>query len=488
MWLKTNTEKYKKVPLAAKVSFWFFFCSVIQKGITMLTIPVITRMLSTSEYGVYSVFNSYGNILTTIVTLNVAGNSYNVGMKKYKGRKQQYTSSVAGLMNLVIAAALGLFWIIRDGVSQITGLGTTAYLLMFVWIYGQGMTNLWLVSNRYDFKYRLIVVGTLFIAVSTPILKIFLINCFQKTGVDKSLGAILGLVIPVTAVGLIAGIGMFARGKCFYKKEFWKFAIVFNIPLIPYYLSQNILNQADRIMIERMDSASSAGIYSVAYSLAMAVSIINAAVNSSFIPWQFQAIEKGEQRRVAKLVDVMMVIVAVCHLLVIFTAPEIMRIFAAKEYYAAIYVIPPVTVGVLVIWLTQIFINVEFYYEKNKHIAISSCVSAGLNVFLNAAAIPRFGYLAAGYTTLICYLANMVFHGVVAVHLTNAKKEEQAFHLNRIIRLTVGCIVFMGVIMFLYRFVALRYCLLLGIISVMLCSYRRWKLFLRNMWKTVRER
>ena len=55
----------------------------------------------------------------------------------------------------------------------------------------------------------------------------------------------------------------------------------------------------------------------------------------------------------------------------------------------------------------------EFYYEKTKPVMVCSILSAGLNIFLNYLFIPQYGYLAAGYTTLVCYLFNSIMHTFV---------------------------------------------------------------------------
>lgn len=47
---------YNKLNIGIKASIWFMFCNIIQKGITMLTVPIFTRLLSTEEYGIYSVY------------------------------------------------------------------------------------------------------------------------------------------------------------------------------------------------------------------------------------------------------------------------------------------------------------------------------------------------------------------------------------------------------------------------------------------------
>lgn len=463
---------YSKLPIAAKASFWFVICNIVQKAMSVLTIPIITRMLSTSEYGIYSVFNSYGNTLIIFATLSVYANGYYVGMKRYDDDKLRYTSSVSGLMFFLTTALFVIFLVFKHTVTAYTGLAFSVWVLIFIWIYGQSMVNLWFTENRYEFKYRLIVAATIFTAISTPFLKIVLISLFEKKGIDKSLGAILGLVIPVAIVGLLALFAMTLKGKTLFVKNYWKFALAFNIPLIPYYLSQTILNQADKIMIERIDSASSAGIYSVAYSLAMTINIINSAINGSFTPWQFQNMAKGNYKIVAKVINIIMLLLAAANLMLIFIAPEIIKVFAAKEYMQAIYVIPPVTIGVLIIWLTQVFINAEFYFEKNKLIAMSSVMSAILNIILNAIAIPRYGFLAAGYTTLICYLANMIFHGFASTHLLKKNHMEYPFEIGKIVTLTIASMGIMFMAMVLYNYAVIRYIILVAVLLVIATKYK----------------
>ncbi len=472
---------YSKLPIAAKASFWFVICNIVQKAMSVLTIPIITRMLSTSEYGIYSVFNSYGNTLIIFATLSVYANGYYVGMKRYDDDKLRYTSSVSGLMFLLTTALFVIFLVFKRTVTAYTGLALSVWILMFIWIYGQSMVNLWFTENRYEFKYRLIVAATIFTAIATPFLKIVIISLFDKNGIDKSLGAILGLVIPVAIVGLLAFFVITLKGKTLFSKEYWKFALIFNIPLIPYYLSQTILNQADKIMIERMDSASSAGIYSVAYSLAMTINIINSAINGSFIPWQFQNMAKGNYKNVAKVINIIMLLLAAANLMLIFIAPEIIKVFAAKEYMQAIYVIPPVTIGVLTIWLTQVFINAEFYLEKNKLIATSSVMSAILNIILNAIAIPRYGFLAAGYTTLICYLANMIFHGFASTHLLKKNHMEYPFEVGKIVILTIACIGIMFLAMVLYNYAVIRYIIFAAALLIIIAKYKYIKEMLGGM-------
>ena len=42
-----------------------------------------------------------------------------------------------------------------------------------------------------------------------------------------------------------------------------------------------------------------------------------------------------------------------------------------------------------------------FYYKKSGFIAFASIVAAAINIILNYILIPRFGFVAAAYTTLV---------------------------------------------------------------------------------------
>ena len=56
--------QYKKLDIKAKAVIWFTICSFLQKGISFITVPVFARIMPTSEYGLYTVYLSWLQILT----------------------------------------------------------------------------------------------------------------------------------------------------------------------------------------------------------------------------------------------------------------------------------------------------------------------------------------------------------------------------------------------------------------------------------------
>ena len=57
--------------------------------------------------------------------------------------------------------------------------------------------------------------------------------------------------------------------------------------MLPHYLAGMILNQGDRVMIDRMVGRSEVALYGVAYSVGMLAQIFVSAVNSAITPWLY---------------------------------------------------------------------------------------------------------------------------------------------------------------------------------------------------------
>ena len=233
---------------------------------------------------------------------------------------------------------------------------------------------------------------------------------FVVLATDKVTARILGLAIVELAFYLWFFIIQLYRGKTFYSKKYWKYALAFNIPLIPHYLSQHVLNSADRIMINYYIGASEAGIYGLAYSVSQIMKLFNTALTSTITPYIYQKIKANRIEDISRLAYLCLPVIGAINLLMILLAPEVIAIFAPPAYYDAIWVIPPVAMSVYFSFAYDFFAKFSLYYEKTKFVMVASLSGALLNIILNAIFIPLFGYYAAGYTTLVCYMVYTSAH------------------------------------------------------------------------------
>ena len=89
--------KYRELSPVAKAAVWFTFCSFFQQGISLLTTPIFTRILSEADYGLVAVYNSWLSLLTVFCTLNLSGGVFNNGMIAYEKYRDKYVASMQGL-------------------------------------------------------------------------------------------------------------------------------------------------------------------------------------------------------------------------------------------------------------------------------------------------------------------------------------------------------------------------------------------------------
>ena len=111
--LKNGIEKYRKIPMPVKASFWFMICSFLQKGILMITTPIFTRILSEAEYGMISVYLSWHNILSIIAALNLAAGVYTKGLVKNDPDRDRFSSSLMGLSIFTTLIVFLVYFIFR---------------------------------------------------------------------------------------------------------------------------------------------------------------------------------------------------------------------------------------------------------------------------------------------------------------------------------------------------------------------------------------
>ncbi|MCD8118624.1 MAG: oligosaccharide flippase family protein [Lachnospiraceae bacterium] len=467
--LKKAFEKYKALPVQVRASFWFLICAFLQRGISTITTPIFTRLLSTAEYGQYSVFNSWLGIITVLVALNLYSGVYTQGLVKFEDRRKEYSSSLQGLVFTLTCAWTVIYLLFHNFWNALFSLTTVQMLAMLVMIWATAAFHFWSVEQRVDFKYRSLVIVTIIVSIAKPVISII----FVLLADDKVTARILGLAL-VELIGYSwCFILQMYRGKKFFSKEFWIYALKFNLPLIPHYLSMTVLSSSDRIMINNLVGESEAGIYSLAYSISQIMTLFNTALMQTIEPWLYKKIKAKQIDDIKKVAYPAFFLIAVVNLLLIAVAPEIVSIFAPASYHEAIWVMPPVAMSVYFMFSYTFFAVFEFYYEKTSYTTIATTSGAVLNIVLNYIFINIFGYMAAGYTTLVCYMFFAVFHYSCMRKICRKKfKNQMPYSTKILMSITIAFMLVGFLFMATYNYTLMRY-VLVFVIAVFLVIFRK---------------
>ena len=480
MSLKKLTH-FKDIPVEAKASMAYAICSILQNCLAFITLPIFARLLTTEEFGDYTVYASWMAVLVIFVTLNLPYGSFSTAMAKFEGKREKYIASVEAICLLLASLFLIIYFPFRSLWNRLFELPTYLVLIMVFEMLGNAGILFWNGKKMFEYKYKGVVAITMLVAVASPVLAYVLVINSDERGYARVLGyAIVKIVIG----GIIFLYNLFA-GKRMFDKEFWRYALSFNLPLVFYYLSQVVFNQSDRIMISHYLGKSEAGMYGAAYTLAIVLNFVLSAINNSYVPWFYRKLKDKKQQDNQSISVMIAIGMAVLLSGVIWLAPEIIYVIAGKKFLPAVGVVPPVAMSLLLLFYAQLFINVEFYFEKKGHLVVASILSAVINIVLNAIFIPLCGYIAAGYTTLFSYLIFAVTNYYAMKKILKEKEiENNAYNLKLLIIIFIVFAILSAAAAFLYNSMAIRFAVICVVFLIGLINYKKIIKFIneiRNM-------
>lgn len=186
-----------------KNGVWLYFLQIFNTVLPLITLPYITRVLSVSQYGVFSIALNLVVYLQVIVeygfdmsaTRKVSLMNDNNDVKKYN---EIFTSVLLSrLLLLLVSFGIVLVYILLNGGNQIQNL---ALLMLFLSVVGSFLQQNWLFQGLQEMKYisivnmisRTISVILIFTLVKKP--SDLLLYCFLYS-ISPIISGVLGIII-----------------------------------------------------------------------------------------------------------------------------------------------------------------------------------------------------------------------------------------------------------------------------------------------------
>lgn len=448
-----------------KATVWFTVCNFIVKGISFITIPLFTRLLSPFEYGTMSVYYSYEQFFLIVATLELSLGAYQRGILKYKNDIRLFTSSLI-VLSMLITSLIGLVIVLNinyiDNLLQVTAQTT---LWMIVYFLFQPSYTCWQNYQRFKYKYKSVVVSTIaytLLSTLAALAGIIFISPTSNSRIVSSL--IVQSLFCLPFVFKLVDIKMMVNSK---NKviDMWKFCLNFQWPLVFHSLSYLVLGQSDKVMISQLVGPSEAGLYSVAYTLSNVAIIFQTAINQAYKPWRYQTIENGQLSKISKATISQLVVLLVVITGFILLMPEIISILFTRYYYHCLQIIPPITIGVYFMFLYTVFADVESYFGKTKYIMLVSVVCAIINIIGNYIGIKNYGYESCAYVTLFSYVLFSFLHYLFMLKTIKQNSFKQSdFPIKTICFISIVALLIVPLSLMLYEFQYIRFVIFIMII------------------------
>lgn len=389
---------------------------VVLNGVNFFTMPLYTNLLGAENYGVVSIYNAWVMLIAVIVGLQLHGA---IGQAKLRFTSEQYPgylSSSLGLSTLSFVVILAATIIFVEPIAYLMKLSSALVILMVINAFGSfclSFTTTYFTFAKQPFKTMALSLVSVLVSLGLSVMFIF----SAQSEAGKATGAIIGKAIPTIIFGFVFLFLFLMKGKILYSKDYARFTLPLCLPIIFHALSQMILGQCDKIMLQPVVSAAEVGVYSFFVTFSHLINAIWNAFNNTWVPFYYDDVKNGAHALIKAKTKNYIYFFTTVTLGFMLLAPEVAKWFSTEEFWGGVKLIPIMCVSMYFIFLYSFAVNFELYHCKTKTVALGTVGAALLNIVFNFIMIKLWGIYGAAIATLISYVALFVFHHTMAKHI-----------------------------------------------------------------------
>lgn len=403
----------------------------INKLIGILIIPLFTRYLAPSDYGVFGV-------LTVAITLLV------------------------GICDFGLTSAISRFYhdeieserLKMISTAQIVSVGITIVIAAFVFIFAQNVSLVLLKSAEYAYVVKLsFLTLPLNLLISAPLMKIrfeekakfyatfniarvilgIILNAVLVVFLGRGLNGLFeSLVISLSLQAIFILIVTF-RGNGFnFSKPLLKKMLIFGYPFILSSSSIWIIDWADRFILARLTDLSEAGLYSLGYNIGMGIMLPVGAFAFAWTPFFMSVAKKKNARKIYSFVGTYYALAIGFFVLILAVFCRDYFLLTPTKYQSAYNVTPLIAFSYAVQGFFSITAIGAYIKKRPLQIILVQFVAMVVNMILMFLLIPKLNRMGAAWATFGSYLSMSVL-----MLILSQKFYPIRFEYRRIIHVTV---------------------------------------------------
>lgn len=410
----------RKGKLTLAREFVLFAPSVLVPSfVGFISLVILTRLVEPAPYGRYAL------ALGVATTVSAIGGDWLVPMTiHFRPRYDEadahpFITSVAKLGAGIAAAAglvsaallvppLGWAW-------AAAGTALTAAMMLSKTISGI------LRANLLTKRFSMAAAGAALFGLATGITT-FLIT-------DATAALIWGMAAGTLIVMLVAGwssvaVPLVERAAA---RIPWKPLLNFGIPIAVAGIGGQALLLADRYIIAAVRGDVEVGLYTPAYSMANRVlALIFAPAFGALYPIMARLWSQGDTEEGLDLIEIVhrafVVVGGYAILMFVFFHRQLADLVLGAEFREASVVMAIVAPASFLWFVGILFHQVFEQSERTREITLMVAAAAAFNVVLNLVFVPRFGYIAAAWSTLASYVS----YAMIAYAWSSSKQGMQS--------------------------------------------------------------
>lgn len=398
---------FQKINPLLKASIFYILGNGFGQGMVLLGTIVFTRLMSQEDYGLYSTYYSSVSILTTFVGLNLFTGLCNAYID-YKNEIHKFRGSVLILSTIIFISVSGVVLIGR----QVLGIEMPIFLLIMALLHAYSffVVNYFNYSANMENRYR---AKTVFMMLPNVLQIVFSIVFILILPWSSLNARVIGSVLGVAVCAITVYCSMLKKPIVIYRPEYWKYALSISVPSVLSSISYMLMQQSDNIMITAFYNPKETAVYALIYNVGYILYAVLQATSGVWQAWIYRALDGGNLEKVKKVQKWYLVVFAQMAYGLLMISPELVKLLGPATYWKFSY-IPPFILGSCLMVMYTFYTTVGQFYKKSGKVSMAVCIAAVFNVVANYFLIPKFGGVAAAYTSaaayfvLFCLVRNLV--------------------------------------------------------------------------------
>lgn len=404
---------------ALKDTQYYFIAQVGVKGLSLLVIPILGRVLSIEQFGYYDSFLLFSGLVSMFCGLGIDSGII-IKLVENKDSQEELSKLLRTTLLICLLSTVLFFTIcfivffFKKNISTPFWLLDTIFLYALLSLINYNIFNF----SRWLGDAKRAALNNLFSSIIGMSVGIFLLfQSQEKLAIYYMVGMIIGSLLTLLYNFYTYRVFIFTTSPIGFDnsiKDLIKLSIPFAITQVANYGFQTI----DRLFLMRYFGLYEVGLFGLSYRLAQIPNFIMQVIIRGFQPIIFNNYETEEGRRLGlQIVHLLFISLIPITISILFFGNYLLTLFGGTKYIAALPILSFIIMSVL-IGSVNLVSGIGFFIKrKSSYISVITISSLLLIVVLSFVLMPFFQFKAIAIATYLSTIISTILYLYISERL-----------------------------------------------------------------------
>ena len=391
-----------------KESFLYTLGTGLGRGLPFLLLPVLTMQLTVEDYGKLSLATTITGLLAIVIGMNP---NLFVFANFFKSDRATFSVKIFNILFVAMLTCLPVFVIYAFLADKLNSYHITFGIFLGMVIVGlnRAVAAMHLAIGQMERRPLSYFVFYLLMAISVgAVLAVLIaIDYFTWQSMIFIEAGVL-ILLNTLYLGHLAVSGwLTVKLDTVAIQEF----VRFSAPLIGHAAALWVISFVDRVIIAELAGIAIVGVYSVAQTIALGLSLLHESIHRAWQPIFFKKMQSGddgERRKIMRYTWAYFGVIIVSAIMYYLTARFVLGVFLPEEYMGVFVFLPFLIAGYSMLGAYRFVAGYFYHYENTRTLSIVTITCSVLHVVATVLLVLKFGAIGAAYAAVLTYFVLMI--------------------------------------------------------------------------------